>query len=267
MDMGLTGQLALITGADSGIGKEVARLLLEERARVVITDRAGPDLEAAFAELAPLGELAAIPADVRSVTEVKAMVAAVHDRLGAPQILVNCAGVQGATGDFTTIGDEGWTEALDVNLMGAVRVCREVIPAMRKRRAGRIVLIASEDAVQPYVEELPYCASKAAILNLAKGLSRAYGCDGVLVNSVSPAFIATPMTDAMMRKRADEQGTDVEGAIEGFLREERPTMTLKRRGLPEEVAAAVLFLVSGKASFVNGANLRVDSGSVNTVAG
>lgn len=267
MDLELTRRVALVTGADSGIGREVARLLLEEGARVAITDRGTPDLEAARAALAPLGELVAIPADVTSTAEVKAMIAAVGEQLGKPDILVHCAGVQGATGEFIAIDDEGWRRTLDVNLMGAVRVCREVIPLMREKRAGRIVLIASEDAVQPYVDELPYCASKAAILNLAKGLSRAYGCDGVMVNTVSPAFIATPMTDAMMKKRADEQGTDVEGAIEGFLREERPTMVLKRRGLPEEVAAAVLFLVSGRASFVTGADLRVDSGSVNTVAG
>ncbi|MDG6746336.1 SDR family NAD(P)-dependent oxidoreductase, partial [Staphylococcus aureus] len=115
--------------------------------------------------------------------------------------------------DFLEIDDAGWQETLDIDLMGAVRMCREAIPAMRAQGWGRIVLFASEDAVQPYIDELPYCAAKAGILSLAKGLSKAYGCDNVLVNTVSPAFIATPMTDKMMEKRAEEKGTSFDEAI------------------------------------------------------
>ncbi|EKQ61025.1 3-ketoacyl-ACP reductase [Xanthomonas citri pv. malvacearum str. GSPB1386] len=89
----------------------------------------------------------------------------------------------------------------------------------------------------------------------------------MLVNTVSPAFIATPMTDKMMQKRAHENGTSVEEAIASFLDEERPGMALKRRGRPEEVASVVAFLCSERASFINGAGVRVDSGSVFTIAG
>ena len=87
------------------------------------------------------------------------------------------------------------------------------------------------------------------------------------MNTVSPAFIATPMTDAMMKKRAEERGETFEAAIKSFLKEERPGMTLDRRGKAEEVAAAVAFLCSERASFINGAGLRIDSGSVATIAG
>ncbi|MDJ0278382.1 SDR family oxidoreductase [Sphingomonas sp. 2R-10] len=267
MDYGLGGALALVTGADSGIGRETARMLLQEGAKVAISDQDADALETVRAELAEHGEVVAIAADVTDLSSVQALFAGVRERLGDPAILVHAAGVTGATGDFLDIDDAGWLSTLDVNLMGAVRVTRAAIPAMRKAGGGRIVLIASEDAVQPYVDELAYCASKAGVLNLAKGLSKAYGCDNVLVNSVSPAFIATPMTDAMMDKRAEERGTDRDGAIRSFLEEERPGMTLGRRGKAEEVAAAILFLVSKPASFVNGANLRVDSGSVMTMAG
>jgi NAD(P)-dependent dehydrogenase (short-subunit alcohol dehydrogenase family) len=107
--------------------------------------------------------------------------------------------------------------------------------------------------------------AKAGILALAKGLSRSYALEGLLVNAVSPAFIRTPMTDAMMHKRSDELGVPVDEAIESFLDEERPYMELKRRGEPEEVAAVVAFLCSDAASFVNGSNYRVDSGSVATI--
>jgi len=119
--------------------------------------------------------------------------------------------------------------------------------------------------VQPYDDEIPYCAAKAGVLALMKGLSRTYAKEGLLVNAVSPAFIHTPMTDAMMEKRADEEGMSVDEAIETFLAEKRPYMALKRRGEPEEVAAVMVFLCSQQASFVNGANYRVDSGAVASI--
>jgi len=267
MDFGIKGKVALVTGADSGIGKHTARLLLEEGCIVAISDKPGGQVKQSAEELSALGQVIAIEADITDTDAVEAMVAEARERQGAADILVNCAGVTGATGDFLEVDDAGWQETLDINLMGAVRVCRAAIPAMREKKWGRVVLIGSEDAVQPYVDELAYCASKAGILNLAKGLSKAYGCDNVLVNSVSPAFIETPMTDAMMEKRADENGTSVDEAIESFLEEERPGMTLKRRGRAEEVAAAIVFLCSERASFINGAGIRVDSGSVFTIAG
>lgn len=265
MKLGIDGKVALVTGADSGIGRETARMLLEEGVRVVISDKPGGDLDATVADLSPLGEILAVEADVTDPASVTALFASVAKAMGAPDILVNAAGVTGATGDFLEVDDAGWLDTLQINLMGAVRTARAAIPAMRARKWGRIVLIGSEDAVQPYVDELPYCASKAGVLNLAKGLSKAYGGDNVLVNSVSPAFIETPMTDAMMEKRADEQGVSVDAAIESFLEEERPGMVLKRRGKAEEVAAMIVFLCSEQASFINGANMRVDSGSVMTV--
>lgn len=127
------------------------------------------------------------------------------------------------------------------------------------------MLLGSEDAVQPYDDEIPYCSAKAGVLALMKGLSRTYAKEGLLVNAVSPAFIHTPMTDAMMQKSAEQEGTTVEQAIEEFVTEKRPFMALKRRGEPDEVAAVIALLVSDRASFVNGANYRVDAGSVASI--
>lgn len=266
MDLGITGRVALVSGGDSGMGRESARMLLEAGVKVAITDQPGGTLAESLDDLRSAGEVIAIEADVTDNSSIMALVAEVTAKLDAPDILVNAAGVTGATGDFLDVDDKGWLETLDINLMGAVRMCRAVIPGMRKRIWGRIVLFSSEDAVQPYVDELPYCASKAAIQNLTKGLSKAYGCDNVLVNAVMPAFIATPMTDKMMAKRADEKGATFEEAIDSFLVEKRPGMTLRRRGRSDEVAAAVAFLCSERASFINGAALRIDSGSVQTMA-
>jgi NAD(P)-dependent dehydrogenase (short-subunit alcohol dehydrogenase family) len=266
MDLGITDRVALVTGGDSGIGLATARLLLAEGARVVLTDQDAPALERAVADLgAGPDRLVPVLADLTVPAEVEALVARAHDAFGAPEILVHAAGVTGAQGLFHEIDDEGWARTIEVDLLASVRVVRAVLGPMREAGRGRIVLLASEDGVQPYVDELPYCASKAGVLSLAKGLSKSYGAEGVLVNAVSPAFIATPMTDAMMAKRAEERGTDRDEAIASFLDEERPGMVLKRRGEAGEVAAVIAFLVSERASFVTGANYRVDSGSVATI--
>ena len=265
MDYGIKGKTAVVTGADSGMGLATARMLLEEGVTVVIADQYEDRLQKAAAELEGLGEVHPVVVDVTSFASVQAL----HDRaiakLGAVDFLVNAAGITGPTGDFHTIDDEAWIGALQTILMGAVRVVRAFVPAMAERGTGRIVLFGSEDAEQPYADELPYCAAKAGILNLTKGLSKTYSKKGVLVNTVSPAYIATPMTDAMMEKRAKENGTSVDEAIRSFLKEERPTLELQRRGRAEEVAAVVVFLCSKHASFINGANYRVDGGSVATV--
>lgn len=216
-----------------------------------------------------LGERAAatvlIACDLSTDAAAKELAAQVAGEVGEIDILVNGAGITGATGAFHEITDDDWVEALTTNLLSAVRVTRAFLPALRRGGWGRIVYVNSEDAVQPYDDELPYCASKAGLLSFAKGLSRSYADEGLLVNSVSPAFINTPMTDAMMEKRADEEGTDLDGAIDSFLEQERPYMELGRRGRPEEVASVIAFLCSERASFVNGANYRVDSGSVATI--
>lgn len=265
MDLGIRGKIALITGADSGIGFETAKMLLQEGVRVVISDIRQDNVDKAVEALRPFGEVQGFAADLKDADAAQTLYASARDAMGEPDILVNSAGITGAQGDFLETDDKGWFDALDTNLMSAVRVARAAIPAMRQKKWGRVILIGSEDAEQPYVEELPYCASKAAILNLAKGLSKAYGPDNVLVNTVSPAFIATPMTDKMMTKRAEQRGESFDETIGTFLDEQRPGMALKRRGKAEEVAAMIVFLCSERASFVNGSNHRVDSGSVVTV--
>lgn len=262
MELGVKGKVAVITGGDSGIGRATAKLLADEGVKVALIDKTTAQLQGTVDEVSAIGEALAVRADLRSLADVEAAREEILSRFGQVDILVNCAGITGATGDFLEIDDDDWQQALDINLMGAVRMCRTFIPAMREAGWGRVVLVASEDAVQPYIDEMPYCASKAGVLNFAKNLSKAYAQDGVLVNSVAPAFIATPMTDAMMEQRAEKMGTTVDQAIATFLDQERPHLELKRRGKAEEVAAVIAFLCSQQSSFVVGANYRVDGGSV-----
>jgi NAD(P)-dependent dehydrogenase (short-subunit alcohol dehydrogenase family) len=266
LDLGISGRTALISGADSGIGWDTARILVGEGVRVVLTDVDQEKLDAAAARLgAPEGRVFAFAADVTKVDSIAQMRDRVLDAVGDIDILVQSSGITGAQGLFHEIDDAGWTNTLEVDLMGPVRLVSAFLPSLRKGGWGRIVLMASEDGVQPYADEIPYCSAKAGVLALMKGLSRTYAKEGLLVNAVSPAFIHTPMTDAMMEKRAAEMETSVDEAIETFLDEERPYMALKRRGEPQEVAAVVAFLCSEQASFVNGANYRVDSGAVASI--
>jgi NAD(P)-dependent dehydrogenase (short-subunit alcohol dehydrogenase family) len=176
MDLGIAGRVAVVTGGDSGMGFKTAEFLLREGAKVILTDKEGDKLQAAAATLAAFGAVRAVAADLgnKEGADVLATFAntAFDDK---PSILVCAAGITGAAGDFLDLSDEDWLEALQVDLMAGVRCARAFIPAMRKAGWGRIVLFSSEDAVQPYTEELPYAAAKAGLLNLAKGLSKAYG--------------------------------------------------------------------------------------------
>lgn len=265
MDLGIAGRTAVITGGAGGIGRHTAKILIEEGAQVVLVDQDKDDLEEAAAWLPSGPSPLLVPCDLSSDQAARDLASTVSELAGEVDILVNGAGITGATGPFHEISDDDWVQAITVNLLSAVRVTRAFLPALRQGGWGRIVYVNSEDAVQPYDDELPYCASKAGLLSFARGLARSYADDGLLVNSVSPAFIETPMTDAMMDKRAEENGTSFDEAVSSFLDEERPYMELGRRGRPEEVAAVIAFLCSERASFVNGANYRVDSGSVATL--
>lgn len=265
MDFGIKDKVAVITGGDSGMGKATAKFLAAEGVKIALIDKTTDELKASAEEISKIGEAIPVTADLRNLEEVEAAKQQILDHFGQVDILVNCAGITGATKEFLKLTDEDWLETIDVDFMSAVRVCRAFIPSMQQQGWGRIVLIGSEDAVQPYTDEMPYCAAKAGVLNLTKNLSKAYAKDGILVNSVSPAYIATPMTDAMMEKRAEEKGMSFDEAIETFLDEKRPHLELHRRGKAQEVAAVIAFLCSQHSSFVVGANYRVDGGSVATV--
>jgi len=171
----------------------------------------------------------------------------------------------GAFARFDQLTDEDWLDVLNLNVMSAVRATRAALPHMQRQKWGRVINVSSESGTQPDAAMPHYNASKAAMNNLTKSLSKAYAKDGILVNTVSPAFIMTPLLRDMLQKMAQEQGVSFQQAVDGFLATNRPHIELKRPGEPEEVASAVVFLASGRASFIAGANLRVDGGSVASV--
>ena len=184
-------------------------------------------------------------------------------RFGTIHVLVNNAGGVQAFASFNDhLTDDDWLAVLNLNLMSAVRSTRAVLPYMQQQKWGRIINISSESGTQPDAFMPHYNASKAAINNLTKSLSKAYGTDGILVNTVSPAFIMTPLVAEMMATVARERGVTPQEAHAQFLANNRPHIELRRPGRIEEVAAAAVFLASERASFITGTNLRVDGGSV-----
>ncbi len=271
MDLGIQGKTAVITGADSGIGLETAKILASEGVNLVLSDLKEEGLKKAIGEINKVYsnnvEILGITADVTKNGEVVDLAKKVKKDLGGAHILVHSAGARGAADDFLRLTDEDWMKTIEVDLMGAVRVCRAFLPQMQELDWGRLVLVSSENAFQPYIEESPYNACKAGVINLAKCLSRAYSRENLVINCVSPAFIKTPMTDAMMEELADERKVSVGEAEDWFTRNKRPHIAMERRGKPNEVASVIAFLCSERASFVNGSNYRIDGGSVESAFG
>jgi len=263
MDLGLKDKVALVTGSTSGIGKAVAEALAAEGANVAVT---GQEMAKAKEAAMAIGKQAApFAADLTDAGSVQTLVNDVVARFGTVHVLVNVAGGVAKFGSFDDASDDDWQKDFDLNVMSAVRVTRAVLPHMRRLRWGRIVNIASEDGIQPYPEVPSYATGKAALLALTKSLSKLCAKDGILVNTVSPAFVMTPLVKRMLDEKAKADGSSFDEAKDKFLAEKRPHIELKRPGEPHEIAAAVAFLVSEKASFILGENLRVDGGSVPTI--
>ncbi|WP_340104911.1 SDR family NAD(P)-dependent oxidoreductase [Rhodohalobacter sp. 8-1] len=266
MNLKLKGKHAIVTGASKGIGKGIAQSLAEEGCNVSICARTQSELQSATDELRQTGaDILAIQADLTRDDDIEKVVTKTADAFGSIDILVNNAGTIGQSGTFEGTPLDEWRSLFELNVFAVVSITRKVIPYMKKQGWGRIINISSENGTQPYPDMIHYSASKGALDNFSKALSKQYAEQNILVNTVSPAFIMTPLVSNMMEKAADEQGVSKEEAIESFLENNRPHIEQKRPGTIDEVGPVVAFLASDKASFINGSNFRVDGGSVASV--
>jgi 3-oxoacyl-[acyl-carrier protein] reductase len=257
MDLGISGRVAIVTGSSRGIGRSCAEALLREGAHVVITGRDAARLETARKELAAIGDsrVLAEQTDFASDAQAQKLVERTLDELGQLDILVNSA-AHVAPADFLSFDEERWLSLFEQKLNGYARALRHAIPPMRERRWGRIVNISGVASRQPAATTIAVGLNNAAVLNLTKALAGWLAKDGILVNAVIPHIIDTDTQTMTMREWAK-----ITGQPEEEVRKERTSkIPLGRMGQPEEVANAVAFLASERASFIVGAALTVDGG-------
>ena len=264
MEINLKGKVALVTGGSKGIGRGAAEALSAAGATVIICARNEAELQITARGISAKTGHRVIPvqADVTKQEEVQQLLERTRQEAGDVDILVNNAGGIGETGAFEDIGEEVYRTLYDLNVVSMVRLMKAVLPAMKEKRWGRIINISSENGLQPYPDMIPYDLTKAAIINLSKAVSKSVGGYNILVNTVSPAFITTPLVEGMMAAQASSKGITQDEAEQEFLHENRPDIVLQRPGTIAEVGAAIVFLASEQASFITGTNLRVDGGSV-----
>lgn len=244
----LEGKVALITGAASGIGAACATRFAREGASIAGVDLQKPDAEQ-WAKLESAAPGASVhEVDVRDEGSIASVVAAVVERHGGIDVLVNAAGVSGGA-PVHLLPTEEWDRVLDINLKGTFLVCKHALPVMIERGSGSIINLASVEGLVGMEAISAYNASKGGVVLLTRNLAIDYGRRGIRANCICPGFIDTPMT-AMLR---DPGLAEVRPRIEA-------AHMLGRFGRPEEVAAAALFLASDDASFVTGHALVVDGG-------
>ena len=245
--MKLEGRVALITGAGRGIGKAIALAFAREKAQVVINDIYPKDeLEKVTREISPSGVRGlAIKADVSQSDQVRDMIAQVEKTFQRLDILVNNAGII-RRGTIETVTEEEWDEVIRINLKGTFNCCKAVVGIMKRQGMGKIVNVSSVAGKTGDITSAPgYGPSKAAIDSLTKTMARQVAQYGINVNGVAPHAIETEMS----AQWSEEKRKSIIEAI-----------PLKRLGKPEDVAEAVLFLASDKASFITGEILDVNGG-------
>jgi 3-oxoacyl-[acyl-carrier protein] reductase len=257
MNLGLTDKVALVTGASRGLGKAVALGFAQEGANVVICARGENALETTRQELAQATgrQVLAVAADVTRPEDVDRLVQATLDRFGRIDILVTNAGGPPA-GTFLDFNPDVWQQAVNLNLMSAVRLCYAVVPVMRQQGGGRIVTITSVSVKQPLGNLILSNSVRMAVIGLTKSLSNELAQDNILVNSVCPSWTLTERVEELLRHRAEHNGTSFEEE-RGRLERDIP---LGRLGRPEEFANVVVFLASECASYLTGVSIQVDGG-------
>ena len=268
MELGLEGRAGIVTGASRGIGLATARALAGEGARVLLCGRDADALskatrvcaeEAARHGRDPEGA-ASLALDVTDADAGERLVEACHDRFGSLDLLVNNAGTMRRR-PLEELTDAEWQEQWELHVMASMRLMRAAAPVMAERGWGRIVNVSSSSGKRPSPSNAAYSVSKAAQLSLSRVFADEYAAQGVLVNAVAPGVVNTGLwldAGGLADQSAEAAGTTREEALAAAAAK----VPLGRFGTEEEIAAAIVFLCSERASNVAGAAWSVDGGSV-----
>jgi 3-oxoacyl-[acyl-carrier protein] reductase len=243
--MQLLGKVALVTGGAQGIGRAVAGVLARNGADVAISDINVETARATTSEIEKMGRRSvAIEANVARFEDGERMVRETVEALGRIDILINNAGI---TRDklLFRMTEEDWDAVLDVNLKGAFNCTRAAVRYMAKQKSGKIVNIASVVGMMGNSGQANYAASKAGLIGFTKTVAREFGSRGITANAVAPGYIDTPMTEVLPE--------NIKEALKKLI-------PLSRLGTPEDVANAVLYLVTGASDYVTGQVIQVNGG-------
>lgn len=259
MDLGIAGRGALVGGSSSGIGLACADLLLAEGVRVVLVSRGEARLKLASQALSSKHGRAVpyVAADLATSEGAEAAFRSAESLLGAIDIVVNNAGGP-KSGPFETLADGDWESSFHLNLMSAVRLSRLATPGMKARQWGRIVNITSTSVKQPIEGLMLSNSIRMSVVGFAKTLADELGPHGITVNTVAPGYTGTERLDQLAAAKADRIGVSKDSVLESW----RGDVPLRRIGLPEEVAAAVVWLCSQQGGYITGVTLAVDGGRI-----
>ena len=256
--MELDGQIAIVTGAGRGIGRATALELAKMGADIVVAelDRAGADRTAS--EVKGLGRrVLIVPTDVTSRTDLQAMADRARGEFGRIDVLVNNAGIYRAALPLD-VTEEHWDAVLDVNAKAVFFASQAVLPAMIAQKRGNIISLASLAGKVGSRNNLPYNASKAAVISITKSLALAHAADGIRANCVCPGFVETDMWTMVAREQGALQGM----APEEFTRQRLAQIPLGRMETPQDVANVIAFLASSRAAYMTGQAINVTGGVI-----
>jgi 3-oxoacyl-[acyl-carrier protein] reductase len=262
MDTGLKDRAAFVGGSSKGIGKAIARALIAEGCRVMLSSRDEANLQKAAADIRDeLGaEAPYVVCDMSKPEDITSAIAKTAEQFGGLDILVNNAGGP-PTGAFSDLDDRYWSYAVDQNLLSVVRATREALPHLKKSGSGRIVNVVSVAVKQPIDGLILSNATRLGVVGLAKTLSRELGADHITVNNVCPGNIATERLMSLIEERSRRGGV----AFDQMVAIEEQRVPMGFLGEAADVANLVVFLASDQARFITGTTIQVDGGSTTAV--
>ena len=257
MDTGLKNRVAIVAASSQGIGRATAEAFAAEGCRLAMCARNQEALQTAAEKIQKQSnaEVLAEPLDVTDASAVHRFVETVVNRFGGVDICVTNAGGPPAKG-FLAASLDDWRKAIELNFLSAVYFAREVIPHMQRKSWGRIITITSITTKQPVADLVLSNAVRAAVVGLVKSLANEFGKDGILVNNVGPGYTATDRLKDLAKSRSVAMGKSEDEIFQGWAVE----APLKRLGEPREVAEAIVWLASERASYITGQTILVDGG-------